>query len=90
MAGLRGKSGRPSHFDEKQMSELIKLSARTLLRALNDDELPTQFKADLAAKIYVKAMPQNIDMGGSLQPVFNITITPNKESKPNRLAGSPV
>lgn len=73
MAGVKGRSGRKSHFDQQTANELITLSSKIIRDALNSPDLPLQVKADLAAKIYVKAMPQNIAFESDV-PVFQLVV----------------
>ncbi len=61
MAGVKGRSGRKSHYDEKTANEILELAMGTIKSALNDKTLPVQFRAELASKIYTKAMPSVVD-----------------------------
>ena len=68
MAGVKGKSGRKSHLEDKTAEEILNLSAFTIRKALSpktpggeDYELSLSVRADLASKIYTKAMPQHVE-----------------------------
>ena len=61
MAGVKGRSGRKSHYDEKTANEILLLAMSTIKSALNDMTLPIQFRSELASKIYTKAMPSVVD-----------------------------
>ena len=64
MAGVKGRSGRKPYLQEKTTEEILQLSAMTIIHALKDETLKLEFRADLASKIYIKAMPSRIEGEG--------------------------
>ena len=72
MAGVKGRSGRRSHLEDKTAEEILTLSAKTIREALSPMpsglyELDLQTRAEIASKIYVKAMPTKIDPDSGLE-----------------------
>jgi len=59
--GPRKGSGRKAFLEDKTREEILKLSAKTILEALQCEKLSFEFRSDLAAKIYVKSMPSTVD-----------------------------
>lgn len=75
MAGVKGRSGRKAHLDDKTVEEIVNLSSKVIRQALNDESLDIEFRAELAAKVFVKAMPQKVDadLNHNLQSMPQIT-----------------
>lgn len=87
--GVKGRSGRKAHLEDKTVAEILALSARTINQALNDLTLPIQFRAELASKIYTKAMPSVVDATVDAQVTEMSPI--NKENRIDGfLIGAPI
>lgn len=89
MAGVKGRSGRKSHFDEKTANEILTMAMATIKMALADMSLPIQFRSELASKIYTKAMPSTVNATVDAQVTEMPAIQINKsgEADENRVAG---
>ena len=64
MAGKGGRrpgSGRKAHLEDKTVEEICRLASKTIKEALESKTLDLEFRAELAAKIFVKRMPQRIE-----------------------------
>lgn len=60
MAGVKGRSGRKSLSNEQYKLSTIEECWKIVRQAINDETLPFQFRAELAAKHTVKSVPQEL------------------------------
>ncbi len=66
--------GRGAHLQDKKMAEIVNLSAETIIKALSSSILSEEFRAELASKFVVKAMPVVLDGNGiKKQLIYVIT-----------------
>ena len=61
MSGVKGRSGRKTHYDELAISEVVNLSVKTVREYLQDTKMPLSKRAALSQAFVVKAMPQKVD-----------------------------
>lgn len=91
MAGVKGRSGRKSHFDEKTANEILSMAMSTIKMALADMTLPIQFRSELASKIYTKAMPSIVDANIDAKVTEMPAIIKSSENRISEFSiGSPI
>ena len=64
MAGVKGRSGRRTHYDELAIAEVVNLSIKTVREYLQDIKMPLEKRAQLAQAFVAKAMPQRLEAEG--------------------------
>ena len=68
MPGIKGRSGRKAHLEEKTIIQVLRLSAANIIRAFRSKDIPLQFKAELGKHFVLKKIPTVIESDGSLAP----------------------
>lgn len=66
MAGVKGKSGRHTHYEEMDTVEIVKLSQRTIKAYLSDKKIPIEKKVLIAKDFALRAMPVKQEVKGDL------------------------
>lgn len=61
MAGVKGRSGRKTHYDEMAAVEIVKLSQKTVRDYLKDESIPLEKRVLVAKDFAAKAMPTKIE-----------------------------
>ena len=99
MAGVKGRSGRQSNFDEGMRLRILRKAWAITEKALDDPDLDPMEKRELASKLVVKHIPTELSGGFTAtvnhMPTIQRIFSPIGEAKPNsRLLdfdiGSPV
>ena len=60
MPGVKGKSGRKSHYDSLAIAEVVNLSIKTVRDYLKDENIPVEKKVFVAKDFAIKRMPTKI------------------------------
>lgn len=60
MAGVKGRSGRRTTSDESKRLRVLQKAWEILESALDNPELPIGYKIDIASKLCVKNLPQEV------------------------------
>jgi hypothetical protein len=61
MSGVKGRSGRKSNYECKQLNEILELSAKAVREYLLDPNMPKQGKALLGKDFIIKIIPTQIE-----------------------------
>ena len=86
MAGVKGRSGRKAHLEDRSTKEIVALSAKTIIEALspikgsNLYELSLESRADIAKHFVLKCMPQKIEGEGFETKQFVQVYLPTTDS----------
>lgn len=72
MAGVKGKSGRHTHYDELAIADVVNLSIRTVRAYLNDEKIPLEKRVFVAKDFALKRMPQKIQADGVADKIIVI------------------
>jgi hypothetical protein len=64
MSGVKGRSGRKTHYEEMEAAEIVNLSQKTILDYLKDENISREKKIIVAQPFALKAMPQKIEGKG--------------------------
>ena len=98
MAGVKGKSGRRSNFDEEQKLRVLRKAWNIIEKQLDDPNLDDAVKRDIASKLVVRNIPQELNAKVEAQvtemPTIQKVISDEANQTPvNRMAefdiGSP-
>lgn len=74
--GKRPGAGRKAHLEDKTVEEIVNLAAKTVYEALQpDSELPYEMRVELASRVLVKAMPQNVSIDSTQRKIHELAVT---------------
>ena len=60
MAGVKGRSGRKSHYDEMSIIEVVNKSIKTVNDYLSDENIALEKRVGVAKDFALKHMPQQV------------------------------
>jgi len=66
MSGVKGKSGRSSHFEERTIKQICEQSAEIFLNWLKDKRVERSKRALAAKEVIIKRLPAKLHHSGSL------------------------
>lgn len=72
MSGVKGRSGRKTHYDEMAACEIVNLSQKTVRDYLLDQKIPIDKRVLVAKDFAAKVMPTKIE---GLKPNYYVYIT---------------
>ena len=64
MAGVKGKSGRKTHYDSLAIAEVVNLSIKTVRDYLRDENIPIEKKVFVAKDFALKRLPNKVEGEG--------------------------
>jgi hypothetical protein len=74
MSGRKGRSGRKGYIEEKEISELLKMSLATIRKVLLSDKIPLLKRAQLAAEFVKRRITNKQEIEGSGLATTNIIV----------------